>query len=203
MYVLELRGLPSLSSYRCMAHTLSAALAVPLHPFRSCPVVSHLPSQPETGCSTDRWMTRTMGNHDVRAMKPILWFHQKWLFSWCDPIGGAVEGCSEMLREGFENDHSGEYQISIYQIWTENSGDMERTKNNAKGTMDPRHWVLWLIWYLQFNQSRNFNNLWNLGQTWTWSCLAEEQLWQIHSTILTKTCGNSVKSMYQLNKIQV
>ena len=39
-------------------------------------------------------------------------------------------------------------------------------KNIAKGTMDPRHWVLWPL-----VQSRSFNN--NLGQTSVWFCLAK------------------------------
>ena len=46
-------------------------------------------------------------------------------------------------------------------------------------------------------QSRNFNKLWNLGQTSSWFCLA------IHRTTLTNPSNNLNKSMQQFRQIHV
>ena len=75
----------------------------------------------------------------------------------------------------------------------------KNTLNIAKGTTDPRHWVLCFIQHLYFKAeaSTSFEILVQLQLSFVW------QRAEMHRTTLTNPCKNLEKSMYQFWQIHV
>ena len=98
------------------------------------------------------------------------WYAERW---WQRVGGcGGHNGLSGHKRQTGRAILSNVNNKTVQVSFDENTACPTYIKKIAKGTADPRDWVLWFIQQLLFKQSRRFNKLWNLGQTSAWLCLA-------------------------------